>query len=151
MKYWIFKSEPDVYGIDHLKEDKKTTWDGVRNYQVRNMMRDLMKKGDQVYFYHSSTKIPGIYGLCEITKEAFADPSQFDPKSQYFDSKSKSEDPRWLMVEVKFKKKFKKPLTLTEMKSRKDLSHLKILQRGNRLSITELSKNDFDLIAKSLS
>ena len=113
MKYWLFKSEPDSFSIDDLKSCKNQTehWDGVRNYQARNFMRDSIKKGDQVLFYHSSCKVPSIVGLAQVVRESYPDHTSFDPGSKYFDSKSTPSDPRWFMVDIKFKEKFKKPLS----------------------------------------
>ncbi len=150
MKYWLMKSEPDVFGIDHLaKMPKKTEhWDGIRNYQVRNMMRDEMKKGDLVLFYHSNCKEPGIVGIARIVKEAYPDFTAFDPKEKYYDPKSEPENPRWLMVDVQLVRKFKRTISLQELKSYKTLSEMIILRRGNRLSITPVSKKHWDFILK---
>jgi len=150
MKYWLMKSEPDVFGIDHLaKMPKKTEhWDGIRNYQVRNMMRDEMKKGDLVFFYHSNCKEPGIVGIARIVKEAYPDFTAFDPKEKYYDPKSKPKNPRWLMVDVQLVRKFKRTISLQELKSYKTLSEMIILRRGNRLSITPVSKKHWDFILK---
>ena len=150
MKYWLMKSEPDVFGIDHLaKMPKKTEhWDGIRNYQVRNMMRDEMKKGDLVLFYHSNCKEPGIVGIARIVKEAYPDFTAFNPKEKYYDPKSEPENPRWLMVDVQLVRKFKRTISLQELKSYKTLSEMIILRRGNRLSITPVSKKHWDFILK---
>lgn len=148
MKYWLMKSEPDVFGIDDLKKVKKEPWDGVRNYQARNFMRDEMKKGDKVLFYHSNTKVPGVVGIMEVSKEAFPDHTSWDKKSKYYDPKSTEENPRWFMVEVKYVSKFPRTVSLQEMKDMKPLSEMKILQKGNRLSITPVTKKEFDHILK---
>ena len=148
MKYWLMKSEPDVFGIDDLKKVKKEPWDGVRNYQARNFMRDEMKKGDRVLFYHSNTKVPGVVGIMEVSKEAFPDHTSWDKKSKYYDPKSTEDNPRWFMVEVKYISKFPRTVSLEEMKEMKHLSEMKILQKGNRLSITPVSKKEFDHIVK---
>lgn len=150
MKYWLMKSEPDVFGIDHLRKMPRKTehWDGVRNYQVRNMMRDEMKKGDQVLFYHSNCKEPGIVGLAKVVKEAYPDFTAFEPSSKYFDPKSNPQNPRWLMVDVQFVRKFTRNISLTELKTYKSLSEMLILRRGNRLSITPVSKKEWDFILK---
>ena len=148
MKYWIMKSEPDAYGIDDLKRDKVEHWDGIRNYQVRNMMRDLMQKGDMAFFYHSNCKPPGIAGTMEIVKTAYPDFTAFDPDSKYFDPKSNPDSPRWLMVDVKFKKKFKQFISLDDLKAASSLKNMLILRKGNRLSITEISKKEWDAINK---
>ena len=134
-KYWLMKSEPDVYGIDDLKKDGSTHWDGVRNYQARNFMRDEMKVGDGVLYYHSRTKPMAIVGLAEVSKTAYPDFTQFDRKSDYHDPKSTEDDPRWFMVDVKFVAKFDKPLTLDELKADPKLDGMLLLRRGQRLSI----------------
>lgn len=150
MKYWLMKSEPDVFGIDHLRKMPRKTehWDGVRNYQVRNMMRDEMKKGDQVLFYHSNCKEPGIVGIAKVVKEAYPDFTAFEASSKYFDPKSDPQNPRWLMVDVQFVRKFNRNISLTELKTYKSLSEMPVLRRGNRLSITPVSKKDWDFILK---
>lgn len=148
MKYWIMKSEPDAYGIDDLKRDKVEHWDGIRNYQVRNMMRDQMQKGDLAFFYHSNCNPPGIAGSMEIVKTAYPDFTAFDPDSKYFDAKSNPDNPRWLMVDVKFKKKFKNYVSLETLKQTKALEDMLILRKGNRLSITEISAKHWKAILK---
>ena len=142
------KSEPDVYGIDHLKAaNKKTdTWDGVRNYQVRNMMRDDMKKGDLAFFYHSNCKEPGIAGIMKIAREGYPDFTAFDPKEKYYDPKSDPDNPRWYMVDVRYVRKLKRVITLTELKTYPELEGLPLLRRGNRLSAMPLSKQHWDFI-----
>ena len=150
MNYWLFKSEPDEYSIDDLKKDKKCLWEGVRNYQARNIMRDQCKKGDTVFFYHSSTKDTGIFGLAEISKTQVADPSQFDKKSNYFDAKSEKENPRWICVEVKFKQKFKSPLLREDLKQMSNLDGLMLLKKGSRLSIQPVDKKHADILLKEL-
>ena len=149
MNYWLMKSEPDCFSIDDLKNCPKSTdmWDGVRNYQARNMMRDEMKKGDEVLFYHSNAKPPHVAGIAVIaSKEAYPDPTQFDPKSQYFDEKSTAENPRWWLVDVKYKKKFKNPIGLDEVKSNPKLKEMKLVQKGSRLSIQPVTKKEWDEI-----
>ena len=146
---WLMKSEPDVYSFDDLKNDKNQTtmWEGIRNYQARNFMRDDMKKGDIVLFYHSNCKEPGIVGLGEISsKAAYPDPHQFDSKSNYFDPKSKPENPRWLLVDVRYKKDLKRPVSLKTLKSTPELADMKVVQRGMRLSIQPVDKEHFDII-----
>jgi predicted RNA-binding protein with PUA-like domain len=149
-KYWLMKSEPSVFSIDDLaKEPKKTAyWDGVRNYQARNFMRDEMKKGDLVLFYHSNTEPPCVVGVCEVVKEGYPDFTAFDPESKYYDPKSSDEKPRWFMVDVKLKKKFKKPVTLAEIKKNKKLQNMRLVQKGNRLSVMPVEKKEFDEIVK---
>ncbi|MBT4762438.1 MAG: EVE domain-containing protein [Bdellovibrionaceae bacterium] len=150
MNYWLMKSEPDAYSIDDLKKDKKTLWDGIRNYQARNFMMKDMQIGDQVLFYHSNAKPPGIVGLGEISKQAMPDPTQFDKKSNYFDAKSSKENPRWHCVEVKYKDKFKSMLSLNEIKEVKPLKDMMVIKKGARLSIQPVDKKDFNYILKTL-
>ena len=148
MSYWLMKSEPDVFGVDDLMKapGKTDTWDGVRNYQARNMMRDEMKKGDQVFFYHSNCKQPGIAGIMKIVREGYPDHTAFDPDEKYFDAKSDPDNPRWYMVDVKHVRKLKRVITLTELKSHPQLADLPLVRRGNRLSIMPVSKKQWDFI-----
>ena len=148
MKFWLMKNEPEDYNIDDLKRDKTEPWDGIRNYQVRNMIRDDMKIGDHAFFYHSNCEIPGIYGLMTINSKPYPDHTAFDKKAKYYDIKSKKESPTWLMVDVKYKRKLKKVITLSELKSHKKLKDMRVVQKGNRLSITEVDKQDWDYILK---
>ncbi len=147
-KYWLVKSEPDVYSIDDLKKDKKTYWDGVRNYQARNFMRDEMKKGDQVLFYHSNADPVGVAGICEVVKEGYPDFTAFDPDDKHYDPKSKKDEPTWIMVDVKFVKKFGEVVALTEIKENRKLQNMKLVQRGNRLSVMPVTKTEFNEIVK---
>lgn len=147
-KYWLMKSEPDEFSIYDLKEVKVEAWNGVRNYQARNFMRDEMKVGDDVLFYHSNTKPPGIAGIMTVASEPYPDKLQFDKKSKYFDAKSTKENPRWILIDVKFKKVFKNYIPLETLKGEKKLKDMKILQKGNRLSITPVTKAEFDHIVK---
>lgn len=140
------KSEPNVYSIDQLKEDKFTPWEGVRNYQARNFMRDEMKKGDLVFFYHSNAEPSGIVGVAEVSREAYPDSFQFDKKSKYFDSKSQRDNPRWYLVDIQFKKKFKKVLSLGDLKQIKELDGMPLLQRGQRLSVQPVSETEWKRI-----
>ena len=146
MAYWLMKSEPDVYGIDDLKRDKVEPWDGIRNYQVRNMFRDQMKVGDLAFFYHSNCKPPAVVGIMTIASEAYPDHTQFDPKSRYYDAKSDKENPRWLLVDVKYKRKLKREITLQELKENKKLENFRLNQKGNRLSVIPVKKSEWDLI-----
>lgn len=149
MAYWLMKSEPDCFSIDDLARRPKQTgmWDGVRNYQVRNMFRDQMKPGDLAFFYHSSCEVPGIYGLMEIVSSAYPDPTQFDPKQDHYDPKSKPEEPRWLVVDVKFREKLKRPVTLADLKSRgQQLAGLRVLEPGSRLSVTPVKPEHWKFI-----
>lgn len=150
MKYWLMKSEPDVFSIDDLKTKKQSGWDGVRNYQARNFMRDEMKIGDYVLFYHSSCEIPGVAGLAKVCKESHPDPTQFDPKSDYYDEKATKDNPRWFMVAVEFVGKSKSYLPLSELKNMKGLEKLPLLQKGSRLSINPVSKEEFTIISSRI-
>jgi predicted RNA-binding protein with PUA-like domain len=146
MAYWLMKSEPDVYGIDDLKRDKQEPWDGIRNYQVRNMFRDQMQIGDIAFFYHSNCKIPAITGLMTIVSGAYPDITQFDPESKYFDGKSDPKNPRWLLVDVKYKRKLKREIPLKELKAHEQLQDFRLNQKGNRLSVIPVGKKEWDLI-----
>ena len=148
MNYWLMKSEPDAFSIDDLKNKPKSIehWDGVRNYQARNMMRDQMKVGDLAFFYHSNCTPPGIIGIVEIVKEGYPDFTAFDPTSKYYDPKSSEDNPRWFMVDVKFKMKFKKLISLESLKTISGLEDLVLLRKGNRLSIMPISKKEWDII-----
>jgi predicted RNA-binding protein with PUA-like domain len=149
MKYWLMKSEPDEYSIDDLARDGKSGWFGVRNYQARNFMRDEMRMGDGVLFYHSSCPEPGVAGLAEVASGAHPDATQFDKKSKYFDEKSTPESPRWQCVEVKFIRKTKL-LSLSEIRALPALEDMTILKRGNRLSVTPVTTNEWHVIKKIL-
>ncbi len=146
MAYWLMKSEPDDYSIDDLERDGVEPWDGIRNYQVRNMFRDDMKVGDKAFFYHSSCKVPGVVGLMTIASKPYPDPSQFDPDAKYYDPKSDPEDPRWLLVDVKFQRKTRKNITLTEIKEQDGLDGFPLIRRGNRLSVFPVDKKHWDIV-----
>lgn len=148
MAYWLFKSEPDTFSIDDLKSRgaKGETWDGVRNYQARNMLRDEVKKGDLVFFYHSNCEVPGIVGIAEVIKEAFPDPSQFNPESNYFDPKATPENPRWFCPKVKFHAKFKNTVSLEQLKQTPALADMALVRKGNRLSILPVSDAQWTFI-----
>ena len=150
MKYWLMKSEPDVYGIDHLCAEKRKTdhWDGIRNYQARNFIRDEMKKGDLAFFYHSNCEEPAIVGLIEIVREGYPDHTAFLSNEKYFDAKSDPDNPRWFMVDVRFKKKFKKPVSLKALKGERSLAQMRLVQRGNRLSILPVVAKEWKHILK---
>lgn len=148
LKYWLMKSEPDVYSIDDLKEEKVASWDGVRNYQARNFMRDSMKKGDLVFFYHSNAEPSGIAGIAKVAKVSYPDPTAFDPKSKYFDPKSKPENPTWYLVDVAFVKKFRKLIPLNELRGIKGLEEMLLLRKGQRLSIQPVSEKEWNIINK---
>ena len=147
-KYWLMKSEPDVFSIDQLKKDKTTLWDGVRNYQARNFMMKEMKVGDQVLFYHSNAKPPGVAGVAKISKEAVPDPSQFKKNGEYFDPKASKENPRWFCVEVAYEKKFSDLVSLDDLKTKKGLEEMMVIKKGQRLSIQPLTKKHFDIVCK---
>ena len=148
MNYWLLKSEPEAYSIDDLiTEPKKTEhWDGIRNYQARNFMRDDMKKKDLAFFYHSNCDEPGIVGIVEVVREAYPDYTALEPKSKYFDPKSSAENNRWVMVDVKFEKKFARTVTLKELKANEKLSDMRLVQKGSRLSIMPVTRKEWDLI-----
>ncbi len=146
MAYWLMKSEPDAYSIDDLKRDRVEPWDGIRNYQARNMMRDDMKVGDEVFFYHSNCKEPGIVGLMKVASKPYPDPTQFDPESKYYDPKSDPDDPRWCLVDVRYRRKLKRTITLAELKAHPGLDGMLLTRKGNRLSITPVDKKHWDLI-----
>lgn len=145
MRYWLMKSEPDAYSIDDLARDKTTAWNGVRNYQARNFMRDQMQLGDRVLFYHSNCAEPGIVGIAEVSKLAYPDESQFDRSSDYFDPESTRDNPRWLNVDIRFVKKIG-PVSLAELRKHKALAGMRILQRGNRLSITPVDPAEWKYV-----
>ena len=145
MRYWLMKTEPDEFSIDDLSKKKVEPWTGVRNYQARNFMRE-MKAGDGVFFYHSSCEIPGVAGIAEVATEAYPDPTQFDKKSDYYDAASKREEPRWSLVDVKYKRKLKRVIPLSELKDRKELDGFALLARGNRLSVLPVTKTQWDFI-----
>jgi len=140
------KSEPDVYSIDDLERDGREMWDSIRNYQARNMMRDDMRIGDEVFFYHSNCKEPAIVGISKVCSEPYPDPTQFDSESRYFDPKSSNDDPRWMLVDVEFVRKFGAPITLTELKARPDLEGMILTRRGNRLSIMPVSDAHWNVV-----
>ena len=149
MNYWLIKSEPDAFSIDDLKNapGKREHWDGIRNYQARNFIRDDMQKGDLAFFYHSNCKTPGIVGICEIVSDAYPDHTQFDPNSRYFDSGSTPENPRWLMRDVKYRRMTKRLVSLTELKGYvEQLTGFALIRRGNRLSIMPVSREHWDFI-----
>ena len=151
MRYWLMKSEPSVVGIDDVlaMPGKTVDWWGVRNYQARNFMRDQMKVGDRVFFYHSNCKLPGIAGLAEVAKLAYPDRTQFDPESPYFDAKATPETPRWMNVDVRALQKTRL-IGLDELRAHPELAHMRVLQRGNRLSITPVDPAEWDFIVRRL-
>ncbi|MEY4758999.1 MAG: hypothetical protein RLZZ268_497 [Cyanobacteriota bacterium] len=138
MAYWLMKSEPEVYGIDHLQREGTTLWDGIRNYQARNFMR-AMQIGDQAFFYHSNSKPPGIIGLMEVIETQLIDPSQFDPNSKYFDPGATPEKPRWDCVKLRYVCQFERLLSLDSLRESFSPDELGVVKRGNRLSILPVS------------
>ncbi len=149
-KYWLVKSEPNVFSIEDMKKskDQTTCWDGVRNYQARNFLRDGMKEGDYVLFYYSSTDPNSVVGFCEVVKEGYADHTQFDPDNKHFFPSADPQNPIWYMVDIKFVKEFKTPVSLQEIKSNPKLKNMRLVQRGNRLSVMPVEKAEFDEIVK---
>lgn len=147
MRYWLMKSEPSDVSVDDLAAmpDQTVAWYGIRNYQARNFMRDQMKVGDQVFFYHSSCEEPGIVGLATVSKRAYPDQTQFDPQNKYFDPKATPESPRWMNVDVKLVKKTRL-ISIKELRSYPELEHMRILQKGNRLSITPVDPKEWTFI-----
>lgn len=146
--FWLLKSEPDTFSIEDLEKVKVEPWTGVRNYQARNTMRDLMRVGDLCFFYHSSCEIPGIVGLCSVCEVKVVDTTQFEKSSPYFDPKSKRENPTWICVKVKFEKKFKENISLTKLKSIRGLEKMLLLQKGSRLSVQPVWEKEFKQILK---
>lgn len=148
MQYWLMKSEPDVFSIIDLKNRPGRTepWDGIRNYQVRNYIRDDMRAGDLAFFYHSSCEVPGIAGIMTIVSGARPDPSALDKKHIHYDPKSRPDNPAWYLVDVKFKRQFKRIITLNELRGHKALRNMKLLQKGNRLSVTPVSQDEWNII-----
>lgn len=151
MRYWLMKSEPSVVGIDDVlaMPGQSVDWWGVRNYQARNFMRDQMSVGDKVFFYHSSCPEPGIAGIAEVTRKAYPDRTQFDPQSPYYDPKSTPENPRWMNVDVKIVQKTRL-VHLAELRLHPALAHMRILQKGNRLSITPVDPAEWKFICEKL-
>lgn len=143
--YWLMKSEPDAFGIEDLERKGREPWDGVRNYQARNFMRD-MQKGDLVLFYHSNAQPPGVAGVAEIVTEAYPDPTQFDPKSKYYDPKSPPADPRWSLVDVGFVERFAALVPLDVLKAEPSLTDMRVVQKGSRLSVQPVEKAEFKTV-----
>lgn len=151
MQYWLMKSEPNKFSIDDLARVKVEPWDGVRNYQARNFMRDEMAVGDRAFFYHSSCKVPGIVGTMEIASEAYPDPTAFDPEDAHYDPKSDADNPTWMLVDVKFLGKLKTPLTLERLKLEPALADTRLLKRGNRLSVFPVDRRHWDYIMEMIA
>ena len=149
MKYWLFKSEPSTYGIDHLKRDGTTAWTGVRNFQARNFIRDEMRRGDRVLFYHSSCAEPGIAGMAEVHKAAYPDETQFDRRSRYYEPGATRAEPRWFSVDVNFVKKTR-TVGLDELRGHRQLKNMLVLRRGNRLSIMPVTATEWAYVMRLL-
>ena len=149
-KYWLVKSEPEVFSLNDLKQSKNQTtyWDGVRNYQARNFLRDELKKGDQVLFYHSGSENLAVMGICEVVKEGYPDHTQFEPDNDHYDPKADPKNPTWIMVDIKFVNEFKNPVTLEAIRANPKLKNMRLIQRGNRLSVMPVEKSEFDEIFK---
>jgi len=149
-KFWLVKSEPSVFSWEDLKKTKNQTtfWNGVRNYQARNYLRDEMKIGDLVLFYHSNADPLAVMGVCEVVKEGYPDHTQFDPSDDHYDPKADPKNPTWFMVDLKLKSEFKKPVTLEQIKTNPKLKDMKLVQKGNRLSVMPVTKTEFDEIVK---
>ena len=147
-RYWLFKSEPEVFSIDHLaRAPKQTTfWNGVRNYQARNLLRDQIQAGDGVVFYHSSADPPAAVGLAEVTRAGYPDGAQFDPRSDYYDKDASPDDPRWFMVDIRFKEKFTRPLPLDDLRDAAALRDMVLLRRGSRLSVQPVTAAEWKAI-----
>jgi predicted RNA-binding protein with PUA-like domain len=150
MKYWLVKTEPESYSIDDLAAEKTkcTSWDGVRNYQARNFMRDEMQVGDRVLFYHSNAKPPAVVGVAKVVREAYPDPTAWDEDDSHYDPKSSPENPRWVMVDLEFEQKFAKSLSLETLRKVKSLQKMELLRTGSRLSVQPVRKSEFDAILK---
>ncbi|NIM70876.1 MAG: EVE domain-containing protein [Xanthomonadales bacterium] len=149
MRCWLMKSEPDVFSIDDLRQcpGRKDHWDGVRNYQARNFMRDDMRPGDPVFFYHSNTEVPGIVGVAEVASKPYPDHTAFDPHSRYYDPKSDPNNPRWVMVDIRYRRKLKRVISLAELKAHaEELEGFALIRRGNRLSVMPVSEQHWNYI-----
>jgi predicted RNA-binding protein with PUA-like domain len=147
MAYWLMKSEPETFGIDHLQQRDKALWDGVRNYQARNFLRE-MKIGDMAFFYHSNCKVPGIVGMMRICKAGYPDPTQFDAEHKYYDPKSTVDNPRWTGVDVQFIEKWSDTLSLTTLREIPELADLALVRKGNRLSLMPVTEAQWQAILK---
>ncbi len=148
MQYWLMKSEPGEFSVDDLaaRPDKTEPWDGIRNYQARNFIRDVMNRGDLALFYHSSCAEPGVVGIMRVVSEAYPDPTAFDPNDKHYDAKSDPSNPRWFLVDVKLVRKLKRVISLTELKSHSALEDMALLRRGNRLSVMPVTKSHWDYL-----
>lgn len=146
MAHWLMKSEPSEFGIDDLEARGTEPWDGIRNYQARNMIRDEMEPGDEAFLYHSSCKTPGIVGIMEIATAAYPDPTAFDPSEKHFDPSGDPKNPRWFLVDVRFRRRLARTISLPELKARPELAALPLVRRGNRLSVMPVSREQWEFI-----
>ena len=146
MQHWLMKSEPDVFGIDDLERVGREPWDGIRNYQARNFMRDRMQVGDKAFFYHSNAEPIGIAGIMRIASEPYPDPTAFDPEAKYYDPKSDPDKPRWQLIDVEFERKLKRVITLAELRTHPELEEMGLLRKGNRLSIMPVAPEHWEFI-----
>lgn len=148
MRTWLLKTEPDDFSIDDLAACPKQTtcWDGVRNYQARNFLRDDFRPGDQVLLYHSSVDPPSVVGICEVTREGYPDPTAFDPTHKHFDPDSSAEEPRWMMVDIRLARKFDRPIPLDELRRQPGLAKMELLRRGSRLSVQPVTAEEFAIV-----
>jgi predicted RNA-binding protein with PUA-like domain len=148
MNYWLIKSEPDVFSFDDLlaAPNQTSMWEGVRNYQARNFMRDTMQVGDRVLYYHSSTTPPGVVGIAEVASAAYSDPTQFDSKSDYYDPKASPDSPRWVVVDIRGIATLPRIVTLDEIKATAQLADMRLVQRGNRLSVMPITQLEYETI-----
>jgi predicted RNA-binding protein with PUA-like domain len=146
MNHWLMKSEPSAFSIDDLARNRREPWDGVRNYQARNFMRDGMRIGDKIFFYHSNCATPGIVGIAKVASKPYPDPTQFDPEDAHFDPKSSRAKPRWVLVDIAFVRKLARTITLSELKARPDLAGMALVRKGNRLSVMPMGSAEWDII-----
>lgn len=146
--YWLFKTEPTTFSIHDLEKQKSTFWEGVRNYQARNLLRDQIKKGDEVFVYHSNTEQPGIMGTAKVIKDGYPDQSQFNTKSKYYDSGATEDNPRWFLVDIAHQSTFKKPILLAELREIPSLSKMVLLQKGSRLSVQPVTEDQWKQILR---
>jgi predicted RNA-binding protein with PUA-like domain len=147
-RYWLLKTEPTVYSIEHLKRDRVAAWDGVRNYQARNFMRDDMKPGDGILLYHSSCEPPGVAGIARVENPARIDPTQLDPKDHHYDPKAKPDNPPWVLVDIGFVAAFKELLPLERLRGEKPLATMALLQRGQRLSVQPVTREEWAVVCR---
>ena len=147
-RYWLIKSEPGVYSIADLRRDGTTCWDGVRNYQARNFMRDDMRVGDGIFFYHSNAQPMGIYGVAKVVRKAYADHTAFDPADKHYDPKSDAANPTWMMVDIGYVGTFQEPITLAALKQTPGLGKMLVTQRGSRLSVQPVTPEEWDLVMR---